>query len=486
MIAIREELKRGGRRKYLRTRQITTLLEDKVGAIGARFEYKPIEVGMIGCGGMMGPYHTEDLQHGRISVVTSLYDLEKTARDIAARFAVPNAFFLKEIKGNEGPTALKEIEDYNRISLDACLDNHRLSVLSGPNNLHVEQAKYILGREDAGERFLYIEKPPSNSLEGAMELAELERQHPGQIGIVSQNRLWDMVLEARYLISQGAIGDIQDFRIEYQQDWMNEGTPAVWRTMKGIGGEKGSDDDGNIGKLMDIAYHATDTIQFVTGMDISHVLRSHIKNVIRERDPDPGSTFGAKSESKNKKVSVGGETEYHGDDVMETQLELEGGATGSMKVAQTNAGNGNMLKFQIYGSKGRIEFTTDDPEHLQIYDFSGNCTTRTRDPNQLEYRKATLPRWLRDGMNMDSPPFQYHTPPMHGTGWRDVHRKQAQAWALYSQLVSQGVIGKEERDNLYIVPTAAEALKVMQSLKAIYEAHKAQKDYRLSVKDMGR
>lgn len=469
------------RRKNLRSLQTSTIDGDFKG-LGATFSHAPITVGMLACGGMMGPYHTEDFQHGRISTVVSVYDTPATAKDIAARYGVPNAFFFDTPKKDDSKDEINHINAYNQVSLDAFLDTHKLTVISSPNSAHVEQAKYILKRDDADQRFLYIEKPPSNSLEGTVELAQLEQEHQGQIGIVSQNRMWDMLLEAKHLLSQNIIGEIQDFEVEYQQDWMNANCPAVWRARKGIGGELGPDDEGNIGKLMDIAYHAVDTLQFVTGKDITNILRAHIKNIVKERTPAEGGPFGAGGESESEKVSVGGNTDYHGDDVLNADVELEGGGSGHLKVSQTNCGNQNKLKFTIYGSKGRIIFDTEDSEHLRIqYDFNDREETISRNPNNLTYVNK-LPFWLRDGLNMNSRPFQYFTPPGHNTGWRDVHRRQAQAWALYSQLVSQKAITIDQRRDLYMVPTAAEGVKVMRALKGIYETQKAQKDYRLDVK----
>jgi predicted dehydrogenase len=428
--------------------------------VGVRLNFNPMLAGMAGAGGMMGPYHTADGQHGRIVRVNAVYDLKDIALDIAAAYGVPNAFFMTPADGS----GWKPDKAWNKF-----LDTHLLTILSGPNNVHALQIEGVFNRTDASKRFVYTEKPVSNSLEGAVRVAEIEQRNPGRIAVVSQNRMWDMLLQARHLISTGAIGDIINFEVEYKQDWMNPGTPAVWRILKGIGGETGSESEGIIGKLVDIAYHSSDALQFLTGQRISAVKSAYVQNIVNERASAGGSTFGAPAVPKGTKVKVGGDTPYHGDDILDTLIALEKGAVGNMKVTQVTAGDKNMLRLKVYGTKGAIEFNTDNANDLVLYGFGNERTTVTRNPGALSYL-ATLPEWYVKGMRLENKaPFEGHTPPKHDLGWRDAHRRQLQAFALYAQLVNAGVIGVEEREKLYVVPTAAEALQVMSALKAVYQ-----------------
>ncbi len=459
-------------------------ISGKQGELGVKLSFAPISAGVAGAGGMMGPYHVADLQHNRISNVVAVYDLENTARDIAGAYGVPMAFFFKEEKGSEA---------YNTRAFNAFLNTHLLTVISGPNNVHAPQAEAILSRSDADKRFIYTEKPSSNSLEGAIRLAQLEQEHPGQIGVVSQNRMWDMLLEAKHMIANGAIGKMQYSEIEYQQDWMNPGTPTVWRTLKGIGGELGPDNEGNLGKLIDIIYHAIDTLMFVTGQKVSSVINAYIQNHVSERVPGGGGPFGAKVEASGK-VRVGGDSPFHGDDVINSLVELENGAKAQVIVSQTNAGHKNMLRFRVYGENGSIEFNTDNANEMVVYGFSAKRTVITRSSGDLTY-PITLPNWYHDGMRtlmkvVDEGkglelkvggPFEYHTPPKHDMGWRDAHKKQALALALYAQLVTNGLIDKSERNKLYVVPTAFEAFTVMRVMKSMYETAAKQKDQKLAV-----
>ncbi|MFH1396892.1 MAG: Gfo/Idh/MocA family oxidoreductase [archaeon] len=439
--------------------------------VGVELNHSPIDVGEAGAGGMMGPYHAADLNDGRIANLESVFDFPNVANEIGAAYGANKAF---HYFGEKTP----EDAAKSAASFDAFLDTHLLTVLSGPNNVHVTQAEAIFDREDADSRFVYSEKPPANDLEGATKLAELEQAHPGHIGVVSQNRMWDMVLEAKHLIANGYFDEITDFEGEYQQDWM-VGCPAVWRIEKGIGGEKGPDEAGNLGKLIDIGHHIYDTLGFVTGKKIDAVRGAYVKTTVHERAAADGATFGAGGEEAEM-VPVGGDTKYHGDDVLTAQLELEGGVTGNVKVSQTNGGNANRMWFRIYGVKDgqarSISFTTDDANTLTHYE-GDNTISQTRNPGNLAYR-TNLAGWIKEGLRLDSPPVEGDTPPKHDQGWRDAHRKQAQAFALYAQLITNGVISTENRSDLYMVPTAAEARDVVSAMKATYQMAAEQKDQR--------
>ncbi|MDP2926302.1 MAG: Gfo/Idh/MocA family oxidoreductase [Nanoarchaeota archaeon] len=433
------------------------------------FSFSPIRVGISGCGGMMGPYHTEDLQSNpRIATVAAVYDARDVAIDVARTYGVPNAFFMENLD------VTKDQATFSRF-----LKTHKLTVISGPNNVHAPQAEAVFKTEDADKRFVYVEKPPANSLEGAIGLIVLDSKHPGQIGIVSQNRMWTMMLEARQMIQEGVIGNMVRSQVEYEQDWMGPDCPAYWRALKGIGGELGHDDLGNLGKLVDIAYHAVDSLEFMTSRNVVTVRNAYIQNVVKERKlPAGGGTF--QKGGEELRIPVGGDTQYHGDDVMDAVLELDNGAIVDLRVSQTNAGHKNMLRVRAYGNKGSLEFNTDNANDLVLYGYGNKAETITRDPGALTYLKNIAP-WLREGLAMNNPPFRYFTPSKHDEGWRDVHRKQALAFALYAQLVAQKELSSDNRKDLFVVPTAQEALHVMQTLKAIYRTAANQKNYKKEV-----
>lgn len=428
-----------------------TRIKDGDKTIGVRLIHDPITVGIAGAGGMMGPYHTEDLQHGRISKVTAVYDLEEVARGYAAAYGVRHAFF------HEGGDQ----------AFDEFLAKHLLTVISGPNNVHYEQAKTIFGRKDADKRFVYIEKPPANSLEGAEGLAELEKKFPGQIGLVSQNRMWAMELEMKHLIASGAIGKGWRYEGEFRQDWIGPSQAINWRLMLGVGGEDGPTYQGSIGKLLDILFHVVDNMQFVACQPITSIKQAYVNRVIKERPPESAGTYGATSEAA-KMVPVGGDSKYYDDDTLTAIVEFKNGAKGTITVGQNMTGEECTYRLTAYGDKGSLKFDAARPNELKSKGYDNKEITISRNPGEMTYRES-LPEWLIEGLRMDTPPVQYHTPPSHPKGWRETHKDQTLAFALYAQLVTNRVITKDARSRLYMVPTAAEGLDAMKAIRGIYQ-----------------
>jgi predicted dehydrogenase len=290
--------------------------------------------------------------------------------------------------------------------------------------------------------------------------------------VVSQNRWWDMNLEGRHMIQNGDIGDTVEAEVEYLQDWMNWGCPAYWRTVKGVGGEDMELADGGIGKLLDIAQHAVDIVTWVAGMRIAKVENAFVRqNVMEREDPSGGGTF-VQGSGEKAKVKVGPGTKFLGDDTIIVVATLANGATLKVTVTQTQAGHKNHLKWRFYGTKGSLEFDTDMAEILKHYGFGNRMEVINRSPGALASRDS-MASWLQEGLrilNTKNAPFAWYTPDMHGQGWREVHRRGLLSFALYAQLRHHGILGAENRKDLFMVPTAEEAWAAMRAIKAMYLA----------------
>jgi len=354
--------------------------------------------------------------------------------------------------------------------LNAFFRNHVLTIGATPNEFHLKNMLDIFGRRDASERFALFEKPLADTVENAWEIALLEQKFPGRIGIVSQNHLWDMVLELRHRILNGDIGDIFEGEFVYEQDWLNWKQGANWRVYRG---ESDAVCDGGIGKLNDILIHAISTLRFVTGMKIKAVETAKVHEIITERG-DGGGTF-AKAEQGTVQgvVKVGGSTAFHGDDAMEAIVTLENGARIRVRIAQSVPGEKNSFHFRLSGRKGdegkSVSFDTDNADVLTTSDLSNRRVIEVRDPGVLAY-VDDVADWIREGLCMNNPPVRFFTPPRHGQGWREIHRRQLMAFALYCQRVWHGLQDVDTRKDLFFVPTALESFYDLKAIKAMYEA----------------
>lgn len=199
-----------------------------------------------------------------------------------------------------------------------------------PNHLHYPVAKAFL------QRGIHVicDKPMTFTLEESLDLVRIVRE-TGLVFLLTQNNCgYAMVRQARAMVREGVLGEIQVIRTSYVQDWLTtkmeaEGLKqAEWRTdpaRSGVGGAIG-----------DIGVHAFNLAQYISGLDLQAVcgdLRSYV----------PGRQL---------------------DDNANVLLRYHGGATGSLWATQVAPGNYNRLTIGVYGTRGGLEWCNEDPDNL--------------------------------------------------------------------------------------------------------------------------
>ena len=147
---------------------------------------------------------------------------------------------------------------------------------------------------------------------------------------------YPMVRQAREMVAGGALGTIRVVQAEYPQDWLTveqDFKQAEWRTdpaRSGAGGSTG-----------DIGTHAYNLACFVTGLE-AEALAADLQAFV------PG-----------RKV----------DDNAHVLLRFKGGARGMLWSSQVAPGNENALRLRVYGDKGGIEWSQEDPNYLWFTPF---------------------------------------------------------------------------------------------------------------------
>ncbi len=138
------------------------------------------------------------------------------------------------------------------------------------------------------------------------------------------------VMQARELVLNGDIGKIVDFDAEYIQGWLESSAndAAIWRTDPAEAGA---------GATGDILTHIYELLRFTTGSDITELKAET-------------------SQLAGRQV----------DDNVRVEAKLENGAPVRLRASQTTSGAENDIKFKIEGTKGRIEWTMDDPNILTV------------------------------------------------------------------------------------------------------------------------
>jgi predicted dehydrogenase len=199
-----------------------------------------------------------------------------------------------------------------------------------PNHMHVPVAEAFL---DAGIHVI-CDKPLTTTLEQALRLRDKVRAS-GLIFAVTYNYTgYPLVRHARAMVEAGELGAIRIVQVEYPQDWLAgplEATgqkQADWRTDPARSGAGGC--------IGDIGTHAWQLAHFVSGMMPAQILAELTTFV-------PGRRV---------------------DDNVQILLRYANGARGALWASQVAPGQNNGLRLRVFGDKGAVEWSQEEPNRL--------------------------------------------------------------------------------------------------------------------------
>lgn len=199
-----------------------------------------------------------------------------------------------------------------------------------PNHVHAAAAKAFLAKGI----HVICDKPLTSTMEDAAALKKAVADSDALFVLTHNYTGYPMIRQARAMVQAGDLGDIRIVQAEYPQDWLTspveiEGVKqAEWRT-----DPKRSGAGGSVG---DIGTHAHNLACFVSGLTVE-TLAADLQ------------AFGA------------GRTL---DDNAHVMLRFNKGARGMLWSSQVAPGNENALKLRVYGSKGGLEWSQEDPNYL--------------------------------------------------------------------------------------------------------------------------
>lgn len=342
-------------------------------------------------------------------------------RNVASFFDVP-AFEQKVLVGRDALAVAEAAAKYGWAESATdwrsviARDDIDIVDICAPGWMHAEIALEALA---AGKHVL-VEKPLANTLEEAELMAEAaasarERGVRSMIGF-NYRRVPALAL-ARELIAEGRLGTVRHVRAAYLQDWLSDvETPMSWRLRKETAGS---------GALGDIASHAIDQVQHLTGQTVTEVTGT-LRTFVAER---PGA-------AGLEKVTV--------DDAAWATLGLTGGLSASVEASRVATGQKNSLKIEIYGSLGSLTF---DLENL----------------NELGFLDATLPvreqGFRRILVNKPEHPYAAAWWPQgHIIGWEHTFTHQVRDFLL------------AVRDGSQPSPSFDDGLQIQRVLAAVEES----------------
>ena len=293
---------------------------------------EPLGVAMIGYA-FMGKAHSAAWR-----TVSSHFDVVPIARRVViGRDAEKTAEAARRYGWEESASDWREV-----IARD---DIHIVDICT-PGYLHAEIAIEAL---KAGKHVL-VEKPLANSLTEGVEMATAaaDARAQGVQSMVGFNyRRVPALAHARQLIADGRLGAVRQLRVAYLQDWLADpASPMTWRLRKETAGS---------GALGDIASHALDQVQFLTGESITEV-SARLHTFVEER---PGT-------NGPEPVTV--------DDAAWITAELAGGAIASVEVSRVATGVKNGLRIEVFGEHGALRFDLENLNELWFMEAAGPAT----------------------------------------------------------------------------------------------------------------
>jgi predicted dehydrogenase len=266
-------------------------------------------------------------------------------RNVASYFDVP-AFEQKVLVGRDAGQVAAAAEKYGwaesatdwRSVLER--DDIHIVDICAPGWMHAEIAVAAL---EAGKHVL-VEKPLANTLAEAelMTAAAAKARTKGVQSMIGFNyRRVPALALARELIAEGRLGTIRHVRAAYLQDWLSDAeAPMTWRLRKKTAGS---------GALGDIASHAIDQIQHLTGQSVleaSGVLKTFVTHRPGKDGPED--------------VTV--------DDAAWATFWLTGGMGASVEASRVATGQKNSLRIEVYGTAGALTFNLESLNELNFLD----------------------------------------------------------------------------------------------------------------------
>lgn len=219
--------------------------------------------------------------------------------------------------------------------------------IATPNFTHFEIAKAAV---EAGFNVI-CDKPMTFDLAQAEELATTVDQSNVVFAVSHNYTGYPLVRQAREMILNGELGEIQAVRSNYIQGWLrtrletDEQKQAAWRTDPTKSGAAGC--------FGDIATHAYNLGRYMTGL-LPAEISCHLKTFEEGRQLDDYGT---------------------------AIVRFDNGGLGTVTASQISHGRENDLSIEIDGTLGAIQWRQEEPNQLVVRANGQPRKIYTRDPN---------------------------------------------------------------------------------------------------------
>lgn len=216
-----------------------------------------------------------------------------------------------------------------------------------PNHTHFEIAKAAV---ESGFNVI-CDKPMTFDLDQAEQLASAVDNSDVVFAVSHNYTGYPLVRQAREMILNGELGEIQAVRAFYIQGWLRtrleeeEQKQAAWRTDPSKSGAAGC--------FGDIATHAYNLGRYMTGL-LPDQISCHLRTFEEGRQLDDYGT---------------------------AVIQFENGGLGTVTASQISHGRENDLFIEIDGTKGALQWRQENPNEMIVRKNGEPHKIYTRDPN---------------------------------------------------------------------------------------------------------
>lgn len=284
-----------------------------------------VRMGMVGGGegAFIGAVHRMAAAlDGEIELVCGAFssDVERAQRSGAALHLPPNRVYDNFAAMMAAEAALPVGERMQFVAIVT------------PNHMHWPVAESALC---AGFHVL-SDKPATLNLEQALQLRQLVEDTGLLYGLTHTYTGYPLVQEARERVAAGELGSVRKVVVEYSQGWLADkqedagNKQAAWRLDPAQAGVSSC--------MGDIGVHAFNLAETVTGLKITELCADLTSFVEGRALDDDGSLL----------------------------LRFENGARGVLMASQVCVGEENALKLRVWGDKGAIEWSQQEPNTLWL------------------------------------------------------------------------------------------------------------------------
>ena len=207
-------------------------------------------------------------------------------------------------------------------------------MITTPNHVHFASAKAFL---EAGINLL-CDKPLTNELSEADALVKLAAETGCVFGVSYVMSCFPMVRQAREIVAEGGIGEINQIHVEFMQDWM---TPEGVADAPHVKWRLDPAKSGRTSCVGDIGTHAAHLASFVSHLELT----------------DLRSEFHVCGAPKPLEDTFFAWTRYNGT------------VPGTLMATRLAPGNRGGLRLRVFGSEGGLEWDLEQCDQLKFNRF---------------------------------------------------------------------------------------------------------------------